>query len=184
MPRPLPTREWLRAFGKAYCAHGRNGTAAVMALCPDMSRVNARAYAAKLLKHAEVQDAIQEATQAMAAKFDTSYERLMLEAARIAFLDPASLLDDDGHVRDIASMDEDARRAIAGMDVESRDSGEVVTKKIKISDKLAALQFIAKMQQMLIEKKEIKGEMTVSLAELLDEDLKPGTQEPEVDMFA
>lgn len=181
MPRSPRTPEWLRTFARAYLAHGRNATKAYLDLYPDAGRERARSKAAQLLKNKDVQAAIEEAIIAMSKKFDTSLERLMLEAARIAFLDPQALLDADGRVRDLTEMDEDARRAIAGMDVDSRTSedGEVATvKKIKISDKLRALEFIAKLQGQMVEKREISGNIT--LLELFDDDLKRGSQEPDM----
>jgi phage terminase small subunit len=80
----------------------------------------------------------------------------MLEYERLALLDPLDLFRPDGSLKPLAEMPEDARRAIAGLeiaDVRFIGTGETriesVLKKIKITDKKGALDSLAKIMGLM-----------------------------------
>lgn len=91
-------------------------------------------------------------------------ERWEEEVARIAFLDPGQLLEDDGSLKRIKDMPEDARRVLAGLEVSELFAGQGddklaigLLKKVKLADKRAALELLAKANGWIIDRKEITG---------------------------
>jgi phage terminase small subunit len=103
---------------------------------------------------------VAELTDMLLKKTDITAERVMLELGRVAFSDLRKIVDDDGRLLPLKDLDADTAAAIAGIEVESRTevvkgldlaTGEpvtrmtpVVTTKIKRSDKVAALNILAK----------------------------------------
>jgi len=99
------------------------------------------------LKKPEIQRLIQEAQQARSKRTEITQDRVLQEYARIAFLNPKSLFNDDGTIRNIKELDDDTAACIAGMDLVSRsgpDNTDESVKKIKLTDKLRALQDLSK----------------------------------------
>ena len=98
-----------------------------------------------------IQEAIKKGLAKLADKLEITQERVLKELARIAFFDPAKMLDEDGSVLPLHEMDEGTRAVIAGMDVEvliskrgktGKQTGTI--KKIKIANKLTALDQLGK----------------------------------------
>jgi len=80
-------------------------------------------------------------------KTDITIERCLREYARLAFLDIEKIFNADGSLKPISEIDEDSRRAIAGIDVSSQkidDKEFAKIFKIRMSDKRAALDSIMK----------------------------------------
>lgn len=109
----------------------------------------------RLLSHAKVSQAIAEKQGKTLAKLDISVERILLERARLAFFDPAKLLDNTGRPLPFQDIDEDTRRAIAGIDVEDlydgggKDREKIGTVvKFKLADKNASLTALEKINGM------------------------------------
>ena len=78
----------------------------------------------------------------MNSKLDISVERVIRELARVAFFDPLEFWNEDGTVKPLHEMSEDARRAIVGLDVAEmfEGSGEQrrlagYVKKFKLANK-------------------------------------------------
>ena len=72
----------------------------------------------QLLQKPPVQEAIREALAARAKRTEISQDRTLKEIARVAFLDPLELFANDGTLLPLNKMPEDARRAIASLEVE------------------------------------------------------------------
>jgi phage terminase small subunit len=116
------------------------------------SKKTAYAIGSRLLKQVEIQQAISTKAVKVAEKAEVSVERVLKEYARIAFLNPQDFYDDDGNLRSIKDMPEDAARAIAGLDEEQlfeRDEygnrleiGRL--KKIRLIGKVPALEGLAR----------------------------------------
>ena len=90
-------------------------------------------------------------------------ERVLRELARIAFFDIGEMLRPDGSMIPLDKMDEDARRAIAGIEIvelgEDRDGNSLgQLRKIKIADKLVALDRLARHLGLLNDKLIVKGD--------------------------
>ena len=80
-----------------------------------------------LLQRPHVQKWIREFREKMALEHEVTVQRLVQELACIAFLDQKDLYDENGTLKPIHEMSEEARRAIAGVKVsEIRERGEKV----------------------------------------------------------
>lgn len=124
------------------------------------SEKTAYAQGCRLLKDAEVAAAIQAAMDKRAAKTEITAERVLQEIARLAFFDPAKLYDEQGRPRPIHELDEDTRRAIAGVEIDEVGGGDkplVVTRKLKLADKGANLERLGRHLKLFTDKVEISG---------------------------
>lgn len=74
----------------------------------------------------------------------------MREQACIAFLDVRELYNDDGSLRPLSEMSDEARAAIQSIDIEKRVSGSgneqevFIVRKVKLHSKAAALESIGR----------------------------------------
>lgn len=99
---------------------------------------------------------ISELSEMLLKKQDITAERVMLELARVGFSDIRKIVGSDGRLLPLTELDDDIAASIAGVEVEHRMEAEkdlatgetrftpVVTTKIKKSDKVAALNILAK----------------------------------------
>jgi phage terminase small subunit len=75
-------------------------------------------------------------------------DRVLREIARVAFLDVGRAFNEDGSLKALSEMDEDTRRSITGIEVsEIRDNHGITigyTKKLKLADKLRALELLGR----------------------------------------
>ena len=86
----------------------------------------------------------------------------------MAFFDVGQLHDADGNLLPLQQLPEDARRAVVQFEAESvGQDGEAVTqlRRVKLADKLKALELLARHLGMLKDKVEHSG--TVTLEELV-----------------
>jgi Terminase small subunit len=79
---------------------------------------------------------------------DISTERVLREAACVAFLDPAQI--DEG----LSGLPEEARRALTGLEIEAPDG---TVRKLRFASKMQALEFLAKHLGMLHGRVEVTG---------------------------
>jgi phage terminase small subunit len=107
-----------------------------------------------------IRQRITELTESMLKAADITAQRVMLELARVGFSDIRKIVDANGQLRAVSDLDDDIAAAISGIEVETRYEQElvqdlatgemvrralpVVTTKIKKSDKVAALNILAK----------------------------------------
>lgn len=129
------------------------------------SKKTARTQGSALLTKIDIQAAIEKAKASRSERTEITQDRVIRELARIAFLDPADLLEDDGSIKLIKNMPEDARRVIAGMEVSeifdnaAGDQKQAIglLKKIKVCDKIRALELTGKHLGMFEDKLNIPG---------------------------
>lgn len=101
----------------------------------------------RLVTKSHVSEAIQSAMVERGKRTEITQDRVLKEFARIAFFDPAKMFDDTGRPLQLKDIDEDTRRAIAGVDVATVGNSEIGVgeiQKIKIASKLVALEQIGK----------------------------------------
>lgn len=105
------------------------------------------------LSKPEIQAALADARKQLAENSGISPERVLKEFGRLAFLDIRKAFDSDGNLIPLHQLDDDTAAAISGLEVERRVSSgdeegqslvESKTHKIKLSDKKAALDSIAR----------------------------------------
>jgi phage terminase small subunit len=111
-----------------------------------------------LLKKPEIAAAVSASIAKALGDSQVTVDRVLREAACIAFLDPRDFYDEDGNLRAINEMPESAARAVAGFEVEEafeRDergkmapSGALL-RKIRFAPKTPALDLLARHLGML-----------------------------------
>lgn len=131
-------------FISAYITNGGNGTQA--AITAGYSAKTAESQASRLLRDVRVKAEVEAAREAARQRFGLTQERVLLEVARLAFVDPRKFFNADGTARNITELDDDTAAALAGVEVleEFEGAGKErvfigYTKKYKLADKNAAL---------------------------------------------
>ena len=125
------------------------------------SKKTARSQGQRLLTHIDVSEAIAAKTVKRLEQLDVTAERVLREYARIGFMDIRKIFNDDGAMKPIGELGDDEAAVIAGVEV-----GEIVEdgvaigrlKKIKLSDKLGALNSLAKHLGLLTDKVVVSGD--------------------------
>lgn len=104
---------------------------------------------------------------------DLTAENILIEMGRLAKADIRDFYDENGNLRPIHEIPEDARRAISGVDVEELFAGRGDdrdhigrSKKIRLWDKTKALEMLGKYHKLLTDRQEVSVDS--SLAARLD----------------
>lgn len=127
---------------------------------------SAYSTAERMLRKAEIQEAIQEAQAKRQIRTNITADRVLQELARIGMSDVRRLFTDSGGLIDPKDWDDDAAAAVASIEVISRGTGEKdadgATKvehvhKVKLWDKNSALEKIAKHLGMFVDRMEVGG---------------------------
>lgn len=133
------------------------------------SERTAEQQGSRLLSYAKVAAAVAEGKKTVAEKLGITAERVLRELGRLAFLDIRNAFDEDGNLKPIHELDDDTAAAIAGIEVESLFDGkgndrEIIGRlhKLKLSDKKAALDTLAKHLNLLTEKVKVEGQLQLS----------------------
>lgn len=139
-----PLNDKQRRFVEEYLVDLNATQAAIRA---GYSSKTARVIAAENLAKPAIAAAIAEAQAKRSAKTGITAERVLTELGRIAFVDLSNAFHEGGGLKSLDQMDEDTRRAVAGLEVTSlTEDGEHIgtLKKLKMTDKLGALNTLAK----------------------------------------
>jgi len=92
-------------------------------------------------------------------------ERVLKEYARIAFADIRCVFDDEGHLVPVDELDDDTAAAVSSVDVQTIGDGEGVmqtaTHKVKMYDKLNALNVLAKRLKLYEDSVKVEGSIEV-----------------------
>lgn len=153
---------------------------------------SAEVSSVKLLRNPKIAAAIAEAMRERAKRTQIDIDRVLRELACVAFLDIGKAFTPEGALKPLDKMDENTRRAISGLEVAALiEDGERIgtLKKIKIADKIAALEKIARHLGMFNDKLILKGDaenpLVVLIQQIQGNSLKPvrhsawGGDEPE-----
>lgn len=181
-------------FVAEYLINGQNGCAAYQLAYPNASSESARRQASWLLKHhKEVRKTVVAKLGQTFKKYDVTIESIVQELACIAYVDPEDYYDDEGNLIPIKDLPENARRAIQSFEVSvdkttfkyhdsfegETDTTEVTKtyiKKQKNESKTKALEILAKYRKMLTDKLDINANVSHTIVDLLDQDLKQGME--------
>lgn len=132
--------------------------------------------AAKMMKRGVVKDAIARAMAARSRRTGVTADRVIREAAKVAFGDPRVLFREDGALRAPTEYDEDDAAMIEAVKtrriVEVGANGEMVPveiQEVKLASKMGALTLLAKHLGLLTDKLDVNVN---SLAVRLDEAFK------------
>ena len=126
------------------------------------SAKTAKEQATRLLSNVHVAAEIAKGRAARSERTGITAERVLSELARVAFLDPRKLFNPDGTMKPLHELDDDTAAAIAGIElseIRDEDGRPIgVLKKIKIADKLVALDKLARNLGLLHDKLKISGD--------------------------
>lgn len=131
----------------------------------------------RLLKDVEIASAIQEAQNERAKRTLIEADSVLLEIARLAFVDPGDLFDEQGRLLPIKKMPDGVRRAVSSVEVVTRTvpGSEPVevehTSKIKFWDKRGSLELLGKHLKLFTDKVEHSGKVEVETKDVSDTDL-------------
>lgn len=108
--------------------------------------------ASKLLRNAKVQDYIQKQREKLSSKQELSQEMILEGYRKLAFYDARKFYDSAGNLAKIPDLDDESAFALTGFEIMEEKGGngqgvQVVlgyTKKIKMSDRRAAMDSICK----------------------------------------
>lgn len=134
------------------------------------SRRTAEWIGPQLLTKTHVAAEIEKVMAERAKRTGITADRVLKELARIGFLDIRKAFNIDGSLKPLDELDDDTAAAIVGIEVnEMREDGVFVgyAKKIKLADKIAALEKIARHLGMFNDKLTLKGDAENPLAILI-----------------
>lgn len=129
------------------------------------SEKTARTIAAENLAKPNIQNYISGLQKELQKKTAVTQERVVQELAKIAFLNPKNLYNEDGSVKSIQDLDDETASAIAGIDTNTttnKDGSEYESRKIKLCCKNSALDKLCKHLGIYNEKLELSGNLGVN----------------------
>lgn len=136
-------------FCEEYIACKFNGTQA--AINAGYSEKTAKEIASENLTKPHIQEYLSKLIEKDAESVGITKERVMQEIGRLAFADHRKFFDDNGNLKPIKDLDDEAASILAGFEVteetewvEGAKSVTGFTKKIKTYDKTKALEMLAK----------------------------------------
>lgn len=123
----------------------------------------------RLLRKVEIAAAVTAAKKSRSERTEITADRVLHELAAIAFLDPGKVFTDTGEVRSLDDMDEIVRRAIASVETVSSSDGDAIStvRKVKMNDKLRALELLGKHLALWVERVKLGGEKEDPIALLV-----------------
>lgn len=139
----------------------------------------ARSVGAENLAKPYIKQCISEALERRNSRVEVKSDDVLRELLRVMSVDLGKAFDEDGRLLNIREMPEDVRRAVAGFEVEAlfegagRDRMEVgTTTKVKMLDKVRAIELAMKHLGLLQEKVKLEG--TVTLEQLVEASYRVG----------
>jgi phage terminase small subunit len=142
------------------------------------SKKTAGAIGDENLKKPEIAAALAAAQQKRGERTEITADRVLQELARIAFFDLRKLYREDGTLKAMHELDDDAAAVLAGVDVVETQGNAAVggeegikhiaeyVKKVKIPDKVGALSLAMRHLGMLKDKVEHSGDLIVKINKL------------------
>jgi len=138
VPAPKPLTARVRRFIIEYLKDCNGAQAAIRA---GYSPAGARVTASRLLANVSIATAIHDAQDEILKETQISVARIARELALIAFFDPASILDDSGHLLPISELPPEIRRGLPAVQFIESANG---ARKISFGGKLNALIALGK----------------------------------------
>ena len=122
------------------------------------------------MKTASISNEINRRASEQSQRLRLTSDRIMLEYERLALLDPLDLFNPDGTMKALQDIPEDARRAIAGIEIRelrAEGNGDVLVqamlKKVKLADKKGALDSLAKIMGLMREQPDTQVNVGVTV---------------------
>lgn len=135
------------------------------AIAAGYSEKTADVKASQLLAKVKVKERVAELTKAKCERLEISAEWVLGELRKLAGYDAGAIFDDDGALKPIKEWDASVRAALIGLDHEKLfehfGGGQAkhvgTTRKIKLADKLRALELLGKYLKLFTDKVEVTG---------------------------
>lgn len=144
-------------FVKAYLANGHNATKAYLVINPHVTVGTAGVEGHKLLKNPKTQAILHKVLEEQMLKLEIKADRVVRALECIAFFDPIAILNNDGTFKKLSDIPEQARLALNRFQIKILFNGDgsrtCYLKKVKINNKLRALELLGRYLNMFTEKK-------------------------------
>jgi phage terminase small subunit len=144
-PRKITPKQ--ASFIREYLIDGNGTQAAIRA---GYSQKTAKEQAARLLSKVNIQNEIKDYQDKASAEAQITLTWWLKKMKQLADFDPRRFYDENGDLLPVNKLDDDSAAALTGMDIQEMPIGsgddKVITllKKIKFTDRLAALNLIGK----------------------------------------
>ncbi len=125
------------------------------------AEASAAVTGARLLKNKTIAAAIEDRKAQLVKKLELSAEHVLEELAKLAFYDIRDLFDEKGSLKKITELDDVARAAIAGIDVQ----GKRMITKIKLSDRGQNLERLGRYFKLFTDRVEHDGKIDDTLSD-------------------
>lgn len=123
------------------------------------------------LKKPEIKNAIEKALAERSRRTGISADRIINELAKIAFVNPADIINfDEATVKDTATRDDTATISSVKVKTIPTDDGDITEREVKTYDKIKALELLGKHLGMFSDKFKIEGAIPVVIQDDMDED--------------
>lgn len=103
-----------------------------------------RVQASRLLSRPDVQLRVAELLQQRRERADLDADEVIARLRRVADSDPVELYDQDGTLRSLEDIPPEVRKAIVAIDVVELRSGGGFVRKVKLADRLRALELLGR----------------------------------------
>ena len=145
MPRVQKASEKkLETFAKQYVILNFNGRQA--AIAAGYAKKSADVTASQLLRKPKVMALIRKFSEPIEKKLDFSVQRVLLQIARHAFVDPRALFNKDNSLKNIVQLDEDTAACIHAIEHTGKR-----TDKVRLTNQLHALELLARYHKLFAE---------------------------------
>lgn len=156
------------------------------AIAAGYSARSAQVNGARLLTNAMVAAEIAKGHGKRIGKLELTADRVLEEISRLAFYDPVDFFESDGSLKQLHTLDQNTRRALAGIEVTELFEGKDVEdgpqqktvygllKKVRLADKLKALELAGRHLKLFADKTELS--LRVTLADLVIAANKPADE--------
>ena len=119
---------------------------------------------ARLLTKVSIQAAVSKAQAERSRRTGINQDRVLLELAKVAFLNPVDVIDMDGAtIKGEANRDDTACIASVKVKTIPTDDGAITEREVKTYDKLKALELLGKHLGMFTDKVKVDGGLPVVL---------------------
>ncbi len=150
-------------FARAYLANGMNASEAARTV--GFSKKSAHEIGSRMLRKVKVQELVAELTHERVERLDISADWVLGELRKLAGYDAGSVFDDDGSLKPVSQWDSATRTALVGLDHEKLfehfGGGQAkhvgTTRKIKLADKLRALELLGRHLKLFTDRVEVAG---------------------------
>lgn len=156
--RPHPPEDRRQRFVAEYLVDLNATQAAIRAGYP---RRTARQQASRLLANANVFRVIRERQAARLTRAELTADRVLEELRRVALVDARSFFDDAGNLKAVSALTAEQGAALASFEVliknaEAGDGKQDLVHKLKLWDKVRALELLAKHFRLLVDRVEVE----------------------------